>query len=54
MLPTIVRWTFRVVLGSALLLALQLFPVTVTDSSLAQAAEQAYLLDINTATAEQT
>ena len=53
MLPTIVRWTFRVVLGSVLLLALQLSPVTVTDSSLVQAAEQADLLDINTATTDQ-
>ena len=36
-----------------LLLALPLFPVTVTDSSLVQAAEQVDLLDINTATAQQ-
>jgi DNA uptake protein ComE-like DNA-binding protein len=36
-----------------LLLALPLFPVTVTDSSLVQAAEQVDLLDINTATADQ-
>ena len=53
MLPTIARWTFRVGLGSVLLLALPLFPVTVTDSSLVQAAEQVDLLDINTATADQ-
>lgn len=53
MLPAIVRWTLRVGLGSLLLLGLPLLPVIVTDSSLVQAAEQADLLDINTATAEQ-
>ncbi|MDK2742397.1 MAG: helix-hairpin-helix domain-containing protein [Nitrospira sp. BO4] len=53
MLPTIMRWTLRVGLGSVLLLALPLSLVTVTDSSLVQAVEQADLLDINTATAEQ-
>ncbi|UVT22400.1 MAG: helix-hairpin-helix domain-containing protein [Nitrospira sp.] len=47
------RWTLRVGLGSVLLLALPLSLVTVTDSSLVQAVEQADLLDINTATAEQ-
>jgi DNA uptake protein ComE-like DNA-binding protein len=49
----LVKWTLRVGLGSLLLLALLLFPFAVTDSSLAQAADQADLLDINTATAEQ-
>jgi competence protein ComEA len=49
----LVKWTLRVGLGSLLLLALPLFPFAVTDSSLAQAADQADLLDINTATAEQ-
>ena len=53
MLPTIVRWTLRVGLGSVLLLALPLLPVAATDSSLVRAADQADLLDINTATAEQ-
>mgnify|MGYP001160513239 CR=1 FL=1 len=53
MLPTIVRWTVRVGLGSVLLLALPLLPFTMTDSSLVHAADQADLLDINTATAEQ-
>lgn len=53
MLPAIVRWTLRVGLGSVLLLALPLFPVAVTDSTLVRAADQADLLDINTATAEQ-
>ena len=53
MLPTIIRWTVRVGLGSALLLALPLLPVALTDSPLAQAADQADLLDINTATADQ-
>jgi DNA uptake protein ComE-like DNA-binding protein len=53
---TLVRWTLRVGragLGSVLLLALPLFPLAVTDSSLVHAAEQADLLDINTATADQ-
>ena len=50
---TLVRWTLRVGLGSVLLFALPLFPLAVTVSSAGQAAEQADLLDINTATAEQ-
>src|SRR5438270_12065578 len=53
MLPTIVRWTVRVGLGSALLLALPLLPFALTNSPLAQAADQADLLDLNTATADQ-
>ena len=53
MLPTIVRWTVRVGLGSVLLLAIPLLPFAVSDSSLAKAADQADLLDINTATADQ-
>jgi DNA uptake protein ComE-like DNA-binding protein len=53
MLPTIIRWTVRVGLGSALLLALPLLPFALTDSPLAEAADQADLLDINTATADQ-
>jgi DNA uptake protein ComE-like DNA-binding protein len=53
MLPTIIMWTVRVGLGSALLLALPLLPFAFTDSPLAQAADQADLLDINTATADQ-
>lgn len=53
MLPTIVRWAVRVGLGSALLLALPLLPFALTNSPLAQAADQADLLDINTATADQ-
>ena len=36
-----------------LLLSLPLFPLAVTDSPVVQAAEQADLLDINTATADQ-
>ena len=40
-------------LGSALLLALPLLPVAVMVSSAGQAAEQADLLDINQATADQ-
>jgi competence protein ComEA len=50
---TLVRWTVRVGLGSVLLLALLLFPFAGTDSSIVHAAEQADLLDINTATADQ-
>jgi competence protein ComEA len=53
MLPMIVRWTLCVGLGSVLLLALPLFPATVTVSSASQMAETSDLLDINTATAEQ-
>ena len=40
-------------MGSVLLLALPLFPLAVTGSSVVQAAEKADLLDINTATADQ-
>ena len=53
MRSTLVRWTLRAGLGSVLLLALPLFPLAVTDSPVAQAAEQADLLDINQATADQ-
>ena len=53
MLSTIVRWTVRVGLGSALLLTLPLLPFPLTNSLPAQAADQADLLDINTATADQ-
>ena len=49
----LVRGTFRLGLGSVLLISLPLFPLSVTDSLVAQAAEQADLLDINTATADQ-
>ena len=49
----IVKWIRRVGLGILLLLAFPLFPFAVTDFSLAQAADQADLLDINIATAEQ-
>ncbi|TLY26948.1 MAG: helix-hairpin-helix domain-containing protein [Nitrospirae bacterium] len=49
----LMRWTFSAGLGSVLLLALPLFPLAVTESSVVQAAEQADLLDINTATADQ-
>ena len=49
----LVKWTGRIGLGSVLLLAFPLFPFAVTYSSLVQAADQADLLDINTATAEQ-
>ena len=53
MLPVIVRWTLRVGLGSLLLFALPLFSVAVTDASLAQAADKAEPLDLNSATADQ-
>lgn len=53
MLPTIVRWTLRVWLGSLLLLGCQLFPSAVPVSVAAPAAEKADLLDINTAKAAQ-
>ena len=49
----LVRWTLRIGLGGMLLLALPLFPFAVMVSSVGQAAEQADLLDINTATADQ-
>lgn len=48
-----VRWTLDLGLGRVLLLALLLFPLAVTDSPVVQAAEQADLLDINQATADQ-
>ena len=47
------KWTLHLGLVSVLLLALPLFPLAVTDSPVVQAAEQADLLDINTATADQ-
>lgn len=50
---TLAWWTLRVGLGSMLLLAPPLFPFIATDSSVVHAAEQADLLDINTATADQ-
>lgn len=53
MLPMLMRWTVRLVLGSVLLLALPLFPLAVPVSTASQPTEQADLLDINTATADQ-
>ena len=52
-MATLVRWTLRVGLGSVFLLALPLFSLAVTISSVAYAAEKTDILDINTATAEQ-
>ena len=49
----LIRWKFSAGLGSVLLLTLPLFPLAVTGSPVVQAAEQADLLDINTATADQ-
>ena len=53
MMSTIKRWTVRVGLGSVLLLALSLLPSVLTNPLLVQAADQADLLDINTATVDQ-
>jgi hypothetical protein len=49
----LVRRTLHLGLGSALLISLPLVPLAVTVSPVVQAAEQADLLDINTATADQ-
>ena len=51
MRSTLVKWALRAGLGSVLLLAFPVFPVTV--SSAGQVAEKSDLLDINTATADQ-
>lgn len=53
MLSAIVKWTLRVGLGILLLLALPLLPVAVTDASLAQAADKAEPLDLNSVTVDQ-
>jgi competence protein ComEA len=53
MQSTLVRWALRAGLGGVLLLAHPLFPFAVTLSYAGSAKEQADLLDINTATAEQ-
>ena len=49
----LVRWTLSARLGSVFLLALPLFSMAVIDSPVVQAGEQADLLDINQATADQ-
>ena len=49
----LVRWTLSAGLRSVLLLPLPLLPFAVMVSSTGQAAEQADLLDINTATVDQ-
>ena len=49
----LVTWTIGVGLFCVVLLALPLVPLTTTGSLVAYAAEQADLLDINTATADQ-
>ena len=49
----LIRWALHLELGSVLLISLPLFPLSVTDSLVVQAAEQADVLDINTATADQ-
>ena len=53
MRSTLFRWRLSAGLGSVLLLALPLLPVAVMVPSAGQAAEQADLLDINQATADQ-
>ena len=53
MRSTLLSWRFSAGLGSILLLALPLLPVAVMVPSAGQAAEQADLLDINTASADQ-
>ena len=53
MRSTLLRWTLSVGLGGVLLLPLPLFPSAESDSSVAQAAEKADLLDIKTETVEQ-
>ena len=53
MRSTLIRWALHLGLGSVLLISLPLFPLAVTVSPVVQAAEQADLLDINTATADQ-
>ena len=50
---TLVRRTLHLGFGSILLISFALFPLAVTVSPVVQAAEQADLLDINTATADQ-
>ena len=52
MSSTLVKWTLRIGLGIVLLFAFHLFP-SVIETSVVQAAENADLLDINTATADQ-
>lgn len=49
----LMKWTCGVGLVSFFLLELPLFPPSVHNSSMIQAAEQSDLLDINTATADQ-
>lgn len=53
MRSTFFRWGLSAGLGSVLLLALPLLPIASIVPSAGQAAEQADLLDINTATADQ-
>lgn len=47
------KFVLGVGLGSILLFALPLFPVTLIDSSVTHAADKAEPLDLNTATADQ-
>jgi competence protein ComEA len=53
MSSTLVKWTLRVGLGIVLLLACHVFPSVMTDTLVVRAGENADLIDINTATAEQ-
>jgi len=53
MLPTFMRWTFRLVLGTILLLALPLFVIVSSAGPPRPPTDVPDLLDINTATTEQ-
>ena len=53
MSSTLVKSTLRVGLGIVLMFASHVFPSVMGETSVVQAAENADLLDINTATAEQ-
>ena len=53
MLSKLIKWTSGIGLVGVLLFAFPLVPLTVTNSSVAHAADNADLLDINTATADQ-
>jgi competence protein ComEA len=50
MFQSLARWTLRLGLGGALLVAIPVLPSVMTDASVVNAAET---LDLNTATAEQ-
>ena len=53
MCSILVKWTLRAGLGIVLLFALHVFSSVMTDTPVVQAGENADLIDINNATAEQ-